>query len=513
VRVAVRRRERRRRPLPWEALLAVAAVTAAAGLVTTVDQGTQRGALALLVPLLLIAAVGAVGGRVAVVALGRVVSARPARPPSAGVRPAAAVRRTARWLAVRRLAAPSRERSAVVAVLATGVGLLLFAQAAAASTALTIDDRVAVAAGAEATAEVKDSWLLDRQAPLSADDPEKPGYGDPAPGVRNPPLGAGRTVLWRTHIGDPTQFGSADLLVVDPRTFLAAALWGSGQDLAEARRLLERLADADARTAAAIEAGSRAVIPVIAVGYPAVRVGDQVDIVPAVSTVSVEAIGAAAAFPGFGNLPMLVAPATSLFRAIPLEDPRPHPRPASSPSTFSAEMWDGLGADDAARTLLAFAVPDAKVSTAGAVRSTPRFEAARQALAYQQALGWCAALVALVAFGLYAERTASLAGAADLLLARVGLGGGGVRRARVLEPAVMVAVAGALALLAVLLLRPMAGRLLDPQRGAVPAFVLEVDVPVLAVGLAFLAVAALTAAVVALARQRSQSPDRVLRDG
>jgi hypothetical protein len=177
------------------------------------------------------------------------------------------------------------------------------------------------------------------------------------------------------------------------------------------------------------------------------------------------------------------------------------------------QLWDGLGLQDLTRTLAAHAVNGQNVGTAEAVRRQPELEAARQALPFQRALGWGAALVSLVAFALYVDRTVSLAGAADLLLARVGLGSRGVRRSRVLEPVVLTVLSGVLALVAVLLLRPMAARLLDPQRSAVPPFVLTIDARVVAFGVAFLVVAALLAAGVTLARQRSLSPDRALRDG
>ena len=515
---ARRRRERRRRPVPWEALLAVAAATATVGLLTTVDTGGSQGALAVLVPVLLLAGVGAVGGRLAVVVLGRVLGARAGRLPASAVRGRAAARRTARWLALRRLAAPSRERSAVVAVLTTGAGLLLFAQAAAASTRVTIDDRVAVAAGAAATADVPGSWALDPGAPSVRDDPDDPlnpaVSGRPVPGVRNPPLGTGRTLTWRTRVGDPTAFGTLDLLVVDPAPFGRAALWGSGAALARSRQLVDRLRDADERAAQARRNRSHPAVPVLAVGYPPGRVGDQLTIEPEPgSSVTVEVVGSATAFPGLAGLPMLVLPADALFGAIPTLDPRPRPHPNPPPSPFpTVQLWDGLGLPDLTRTLAAHAVNAQDVATAEAVRRQPELEAARQALPFQRAMGWGAAVVSLVAFALYVDRTVALAGAADLLLARVGLGSSGVRRSRVLEPVVMTVLSGALALLAVLALRPMAARLLDPQRSGVPAFVLLVDGRVVALGVAFLAVAAVVAAGVTLGRQRSLSPDRALRD-
>ena len=258
--------------------------------------------------------------------------------------------------------------------------------------------------------------------------------------------------------------------------------------LARSRQLVDRLRDADAQAVQARRTGSHPAVPVLAVGYPPGRVGDQLTIEPEPrSSVDVEVVGSATAFPGLAGLPMLVLPADALFSAVPTQDPRPRPRPNPPPSPFpTVQLWDGLGLQDLTRTLAAHAVNGQNVATAEAVRRQPELEAARQALPFQRALGWGAALVSLVAFALYVDRTVSLAGAADLLLARVGLGSRGVRRSRVLEPVVLTVLSGVLALVAVLLLRPMAARLLDPQRSAVPPFVLTIDARVVALGVAFL---------------------------
>jgi hypothetical protein len=510
-----------RRRLPWELLLGVAAVTATAALVTTEDDGRPEGALALLVPLLLVAGVAAVGGRLALLALGRALSGSRAAAVTGRARGQGrgARWRAARGLALRRLASPGGSRAAVIAVLATGTGLLVFGLAAADSTRLTVDDRVAVAAGAQATASVPASWALDPGAPVEPPpDPTIPPEvleAMPVPGVRNPPLGAGRTVTWRTKVGDPIAYGSVELLVVDPAGFDAAALWGRGPALAQARRLLAALRDDDRSTLRRLDAGATVPVPVLAVGHPALTTGERVSVLPGEKRVAIEVVGTLDAFPSLSSLPMIVAPADSMFRSIPREDPRVQPPRGSfaRPQAFPlVSLWSSGGGADAASVLAAHDLGDVAVVTADSVRRQPELQAAVAALGYQRALGWAAALVALVAFTVHADRQAAAGRLSDLFLVRVGLGARGVRRARLLELTGMAAAAAVLAIVAVALLRPIAPRLLEPQRAAATPFVLAVGGTVAALAVGVVVAGVVAAAGAATLRQRRGTPEEVLRD-
>jgi putative ABC transport system permease protein len=211
---------------------------------------------------------------------------------------------------------------------------------------------------------------------------------------------------------------------------------------------------------------------------------------------------------------MLVAPADSLFRTMPREDPRVKPAPGfGRPQPFPlVTLWTAGGAGDARAVLAGAGLTDVAVATADTRRQQPQLRAAVAALGYQEALGWAAALVALVAFAVHADRTAAAGRLTDLFLVRVGLGARGVRRARALELLAMAAVAVVLALASVQLLRPIGARLLDPQRAATPPFELTVGPGVLAVAAGSVLVSVVVAALAGTARARRGTPEEALRD-
>jgi hypothetical protein len=321
-------------------------------------------------------------------------------------------------------------------------------------------------------------------------------------------------VTWRTKIGDPTRYGSLDLLVADPAALDSAADWGRGPALAQARGLLGRLRDEDRRAFAILAAGSNTAVPVLAIGHPTLTVGERFTIRPGDRPFTVQVVGVAGVFPSLTPLPMLVVPADSVFRATPDEDPRVEPSQAGGRRLAYpfVSLWTSGGASDARAVLADADIGDLAVATSQDRRQQPELQAAVAALGYQQALGWAAALVALVAFAVHADRAAASSRLTDLFLVRVGLGARGVRRARTLELLAMALVAAALALVSVLLLRPIGARLLDPQRSAAPAFELVVGPGVLAVTGGFVLAATAVAALAAAVRSRRGTAEEVLRD-
>jgi hypothetical protein len=64
-----------------------------------------------------------------------------------------------------------------------------------------------------------------------------------------------------------------------------------------------------------------------------------------------------------------------------------------------------------------------------------------------------------------------------MLLARIGFGRAGVATARWVEVAVLLLVPFGTAVVAVVLLGPLSSRLLDPDPGAAPSYVLAIDWP------------------------------------
>ena len=173
-----------RRRLPWEALLGVAAGTAVLGLTSRPAQSAPAW-LDLLVPVLVVAATGAVGGRLLLAGLARAArrlgSARPGSQRSA-----------VGWLALRRLSAPDDARVLVVTVLVLGLGMQLFALSAASAVADVSEDRAAVAAGAQATVRITGSWQLDDDPPELLPLPENPAARLHRPARRAHPRAARR---------------------------------------------------------------------------------------------------------------------------------------------------------------------------------------------------------------------------------------------------------------------------------------------------------------------------------
>ena len=176
--------------LPWVLVLVVVAASATGSLLTRPPAANDTlGPLDLLVPPLVVAAVAAVGSRIAFGILRRTRAA--SRPPS---------RRTvATWLARRRLQAPDRGREAATTVAATGLAMLAFSLASLSSLQVTVEDRAAVAAGAVSVHRVDSSWQLD---PGVAQQAVLPKDGSPlkladVPVTRNPALPQGQSTVWR----------------------------------------------------------------------------------------------------------------------------------------------------------------------------------------------------------------------------------------------------------------------------------------------------------------------------
>lgn len=492
--------------VPWEAGLAAVALTAAAGLWTGSTAGPP-GALDLLVPVLVLAAAGAVGGRLLPQLAGRFAPSRPV--------PA---------LAARRLAAGGAAAVLVVTALTTGLGLLGYSLAAASSVRAVTDDRVAAHAGAQATAGLGPSWLLDPGAPrLPVPDPDALTGPDltPVPGARVPPLPADETIVWRGRVTLPPEFGNVDLLVVDPARFADVAAWGGGV-LRQARGLTSRLAAADATTARALRAGelSRAV-PAIGVGDVLQRPGDRATIsigAAEAPDVPFRVLDVVPAFPGFGgDQPMVVVPADSFFLHLGELDPRVMPpehgaRFTQASGFFRTELWSDRGEAGLRSVLDPLGLEPQDTRTLARLAQQPDVVGARSAIGFQVALGTCLAAIGALVLALYADRATDRARPADLLLARMGLGPRGVLRARSVELTALAALALMLAVVGIALLIPLGPRLLDPGGGAAPPFALRPDALAASATAAAAALGLLLAIAAALARGAAGSAEEVLRD-
>jgi hypothetical protein len=467
-----------RRQLPWAAMVVIVALVAAGSLVTA---GGTAGGTDLLVPLLVLAAAGVIAGRLPGLLAG-------------GARLPASPRRAVLWLARRRLTGGGTERRLAVAVVAAGLGMLLFGVSAVESTAVTADDRVAVAAGAEGVAVLEGSWELDAAAMTRPPDDQFGREPDAPPGVRTPPLPAGNTVVWRGDVTTLLDDDQKDLLIVDPARFREVALWGRGDGLAAARAAVTDLAahpvDADGRTPRTIVVGD----PTSA----------QVDVVRVNVSGRTEDLAVASrvpAFPGMQGRPMFVVAADPMFARFQADDPRLKPRTELPVNELFLRtmLWSSAGADGIQAITTAKGVQAQSVNTAAQLRQDAAYIATGRARGYQLAIAGYLALLAILTLCIYAQRSAVQRRPADLMLARIGLGRARVRQARALEFVLLAVVAFGAAVAGVAVLAPLGGRLLDDQPGLLPAFAFRLS----PYGLGVTAAAAATGMLLAVVLARA----------
>jgi putative ABC transport system permease protein len=486
------------RPRPWALLVVVAAAVAIVGLWGT----TQPRGIDLAVPLLVLAALGVLGGS----ALVRLASAGRRRPADPADSPQSARRRfVVAWLVRRRVAAGG-ERALTVMVLTAGFGMLAFGLCAVDSVAVNTADRVAVAAGAEAVAQIDGgSYLFDPDAVTVPPDPEPPGTRSPeglVPGGRTPPLPDHATFVWRIDADTPLGYGTRDLVVVNPEQLIRVALWGRGADLAAARRALRRIGAVDPATAVPDRP-----IPAIIVGDEEVAGATDVPVDLGEWNGQLKVVAHIPAFPGLGlgNRPLYVVPDIVTFTHLGYLDPRLRPRSGSvlPRPQVRTYVWTSAGARGVAEVLGGRNLEPARVDTATQARQRPTAVAAAQARGYQLAVAAYLALLAAVALGVYSERSASAGRSGDLMLARVGLGRARVVRARTAELVTLVVVSLACVATGLAVLAPLASRLLDDDPKLVP--VLRFTVPALAWTVTAAVAVAATAVASAIAALRART--------
>ncbi|MBS2936515.1 hypothetical protein KDN32_02025 [Nocardioides sp. J2M5] len=446
---------------PWRVVLVVAAAAATTGLLTRpAATSDPLGPLDLLVPSLVVAAVVAVGTRVAY-ALLRTRAGRGRRPGRTGLAP---------WLARRRLGAPDAARELTTTVAATGLGLLVFSVAALASLDDTLADRAAVAVGADTVHRVPASWVLDPDAPVQAEPGElgRPPDPDDVPDARVPPLPDGLSTVWRTRPVVGTTGLRLEVMAIDPDSLVDAADWGApGGPVDDSRALLPDLAS-DGGPVPALLVGD--------VGSLDVEVGSVLTLDTRFFPVIVQVVAAPDAFPGVGAGPAtLVVDAGAFLGEGGNDDPRLRPSPQAQfvdTREFRTDLWAAPGTDPLAVLSAAEVEPDL-VGSVDQARAAPAWVAATESRRYQVGLGALLGLLGVAAVALGAVRAARRAPAADRVLALVGARAGAPARARVLEVVVVVAVCLAVAVVAVLAVRPLGPVLLEPGDGGLPDAALE----------------------------------------
>ena len=507
--------------LPWDLLLGVAAVTAALGASSRGDGGAAGGTagwLDLLVPVLVVAASGAVGGRLLLLVTG--TAARRL----GGGRPGSH-RAAVGWLALRRLAAPDGPRLLALTLLTTGLGMLLYALTAVSSVSDVSLDRASVTAGASATAEIDGSWQVhDDPVPRPVPDAEGVFPASP-PEATWPSLPQGTTVVLQRRGKIPTQFGNVDVLLVDPEQLRQSAAWGRGPFLERAREALQTLVAADRGAGPNVRSEP---LPALVVGRSELQAGQaaslDLELTFSSEPLPIDVVEVLPAFPGASPLRPTVVVSQRLLDPLTIDDPRY--RPVDGPSGislggdldnndnagFPAQLWTAGGPEELDRVLTQFGVEPADTATLAQAELEPRLAAARRGLGYQRALGLCLAALAALALCLYADRSAARGRAADLLLRRVGLGRAGPGQARVIELALTGAAALLLALVGVALVTPLADRLVDGSPGPLPALTFRPTLGAVAATLAAALLAVALAAAVIAARGRTGTDGEVMRD-
>jgi hypothetical protein len=450
--------ERSSRRAPWLAVLIaatgvalLAALTAPVGAPGPVDVAT---------PVLVAASLGAVAAMLVGFAFRRLGRA------AAMPRP----RRSGRWLARRRIAALGTGQILVVAAVAVGLGMAMFAAASVQATRTVVADRIAVAAGAESTAQIEGSWQLDHSA-ARAPTQEELADGARVPRGHTPAMPEGQVFVWRTRAGIEGLFGYRDLLLADPDRLADTASWGEGEQLAKARELVRSLHEPLAEGQP---------VPVIAVGEASLRAGDSVVVSGQEWQVAAKVIASIDAFPGRQDVPMLIAADDPWLHQLGQNDPRLTPTPGSMDVPrpyFEADVWSSGSVDQLVDSVQRQGVVPKKTTSAEQVAQEPGLMAATFSQGFQVAIALLLILAAAVTAALYALRVAARQRGADLLLARVGMSRRGVRAARTWELTVLVVTAAAAAAATVLLMRPLGRALLDLQPSLQPQLVLTVGWP------------------------------------
>jgi hypothetical protein len=399
--------------------------------------------------------------------------------------------------------------------------MLVLSVASLASVEDVVDDRAAVEVGAQSVHRLGSSWHVDPTAPTQAPQPPDGIPLPPAaiPAGRNPALPPGQSVVWRTQTTVAASSASVHLMVIDPARLPGSADWGSaGGPVGLGRAMLPALAAQDAEAAATIRRnGVTSEVPGLLVGSLEdldLEVGSTLTVDTLGNPVRVVVRGVLDAFPGAKTgRPTLVLAADSFFANQFNDDPRLRPAPGvrrNQPIEFQADLWSRSAAA-AVATLTRFEVPVEPVASLAQARTVPVYVASAQARRYQVALGAVFGLLGLAAVVLAGVRLARRAPAADLMVAWTGAASRAPARARALEVAAVLVLTCVLSVAGLLALRPLASTLLEPGDGRTPPATLTVPAAAWALGLAWVAAAALATLLGMRWAATSQSAVEVLR--
>jgi hypothetical protein len=407
---------------------------------------TQRGHIldsgsSLLFPLFAELAGAAIVVRIAS-ALGRTVTARRRRRNVA--RRVRGPRSLATWLAVRRAAAWLGELSALVIVVAAGVGLFVYSASIASNGERGVGDKASAMGGARTTLRI------------SSTKPLKIGH-------RGMPVGvpAQSTVLWKdtnVHVGPNL---ASDLLLVDPSTFAAAVTWRPSFAEASLPSLLHTIDDGNAQTIPVVLAGDNADIP------------DAGNMELDRAFVRYQVVARIAAAPWLReNSSMMIASAPRFASVLPV-DKNIKP-PLTAAGTLDRRFQPFVFADAPASAVTpafrAVLLDDDPINTVVA-RRTPEFVAFGMSLPYLRVVGYGLLGVAMISIVVLGARRRSDLAMEIAMTDRMGIARGTITRA-VVSGALLLGSIGSI--IGILIARELVAFMLhrlDPSPSLAPSFV------------------------------------------
>ncbi|GAA3629490.1 hypothetical protein GCM10022223_53850 [Kineosporia mesophila] len=462
---------------PWLPLLLGATGLAIASVLTRDDRASYTDPLAAVLPVLVLSS-----GSLLTVRLAAAVAARVRR--RSTTTPGSSIDR----LILRGLRDTGLAVTDLVVVLSIGVGVLAYGLVSTSMVRASVQDKTAVLAGAVSTAHI----------------PTSSGLG--AGSGPHPALGQDLSVLWKTRAQLQPDHHDVDILVINPETFPAVALWGRGPDLAEARQALQTLG-----------APARGVLPALLIGIPGRETGLGGTVSIGSQEIPLIARADLTAFPGATG-PTVVFDARSLFAHLDaldalgnVQNPSLAVNPGSQ-GTYTTWLWSTRTATALAAYLDRKDITPATITSIQQAQATPVLTSSRWAATYQVVLGLAALALAGLSVVVAVDRRVARAAPVDLVLFRFGIRPAHLIRLRAIELALtslaaLIALVPPLALLMLLL-----PRLVEPGPALAPA--LGFQIPLLPLALSALAAAGVTVVAVWAAARRSAAlvPSEVLRD-
>jgi hypothetical protein len=348
-----------------DTVVVVAALATGAQLVTQEGRALGSG-ISLLFPLFAVLAGAVVVVRLAAV-VGRQIASRRAR---RGITKRSRPRSLAVWLAGRRARSWLGELSALVIVVAAGVGLFVYSTSVATNGRQGVSDKAAALGGAVATVTIAST----RTMTIGAD------------GL---PVGMpkGWTVLWAStdmHVGPDLV---TDVLLVDPATFADAVDWRPSFAGASLSSLLSTIDDGNAAT------------------VDVVLAGDYSDFFPDTGTMALDrafvhyrVVARIAAAPWIrerSSMMLISAPRFAAALPVNPEIVPPLTVAGALERRFDVFVWADAPAADVVASLGRVAVDDITMDTVTAQR-TPAFVAFGMSLPYLRTVGFALLVVALV---------------------------------------------------------------------------------------------------------------------